>query len=177
MALQRCWVRSVAALLRDGESSAGAEWASEALRSLDKRTHRVAALRAFAQSISYALRIRGTHPSGIAYEELLRILAEQGRDFTADSRRLRDHVAYALVEQFGSDQRAPGTQQLRQIAAAAILEWVLARIESGQRDVPIKANAAAYRAWKRRNAAYSRVGMKTGALRDALRDKGRVAVR
>lgn len=131
----------------------------------------------FARSLSYSLRVRGVHPSGVTYEALLGYLAEQGRDFTADSPRLREHVAYALVEQFGSDARAPGTQQLRQIAAAAILEWVLARIESGQRDVPIAPNERRYRAWKRVHAPYSRVGMRTGALRDAIRDKGRVAIR
>ena len=133
-------------------------------------------LRAIAQRLTYVLRIPGTHPSGIAYADLVAILAAQGRDFTADSPRLRAHVAYALVEQFGGDTRVPGLPQIKQIAAAAIIEWFVARIDSGQRDVPIKPNDPAYRAWKRKHAAYSVPLMRTGALRNRVRDNATVTV-
>jgi hypothetical protein len=132
-------------------------------------------LTAFARRLQYTLRIPGTHPSGISYEELFEILANQGRDFAADSPRLREHIRYALREQFGTG-RAPGKAQLRQIAEAAIIEWIVARIDSGLRDVPIKPNESSYRRWKVRNAAYSRVGMRTGALRDRIRDNARVKI-
>jgi len=130
----------------------------------------------FASSLSYALRVPGTHPSGIAYDRLIEILKRQGRDFTADSDRLREHVRVALIEQFAGARRPPGMAQLKQFAAAAALEWMLARIESGLRDVPIKSNAPAYRAWKRAHAPYSAPLMRTGALRDRVRDYGRVKV-
>ena len=132
-------------------------------------------LRAFARRLSYVLRIPGTHPSGLSYEELFGILARQGRDFGADSPQLRGHIARVLEEQFGSG-RPPGRAQLRQIAEAAILEWILSRIETGLRDVPIRPNDPAYRRWKVRNAAYSRVGMRTGALRNRIRDNARVKI-
>lgn len=169
---------AVAAWVEDLLGSAAAPKAKPAKRKPEAPAVNLRpALRAFAQKLSYTLRLPGAHPSGIAYQKLLAILAEQGRDFLADSRRLREHVAYALLEQFGDDKRPPGPPQLRQIAAAAILEWVLARLEGGQRDVPIKPNDPAYRAWKRRNANYSRPGMSSGALRDALRDDATVTVR
>lgn len=160
------------------------EWVNDLLGSAAPKVRAAAAiansrpaLKTFAQRLTFSLRVPGAHPTGLAYDELLGILERQGRDFAADSKRLREHVAYALVEQFGDDRRPPGVTQLRQIAAAAILEWVLTRLEMGNRDVPIKPNDPAYRAWKKRNTAYSAVGMRTGALRNALRDKGRVTVR
>jgi len=168
----------------DTAPDAMVEWVNDLLGSAAPRVRSAAAaanprpaLKAFAQRLTFTLRVPGAHPSGLAYDELLRILADQGRDFAADSTKLRDHVARALVEQFGDDRRPPGLTQLRQIAAAAILEWVLTRLEMGNRDVPIKPNEPGYRAWKQRNANYSRPGMRSGALRDQLRDKGRVAVR
>jgi len=132
-------------------------------------------LTAFARRLQYTLRIPGTHPSGISYEELFEILANQGRDFGADSPRLREHIRYALREQFEGG-RPPGKAQLRQIAEAAIIEWIVSRIETGLRDVPIKPNDPKYRRWKMKNAAYSRVGMRTGALRDRIRDNARVKI-
>jgi hypothetical protein len=132
-------------------------------------------MRAFADRLRFTLRIPGTHPSGLSYEELFDILAAQGRDFGADSPQLRGHIRYALREQFDGG-RAPGRAQLRQIAEAAILEWIVSRIEMGLRDVPIRPNDPKYRRWKMRNAAYSRVGMRTGALRDRIRDRARVSI-
>jgi hypothetical protein len=65
---------------------------------------------------------------------------------------------------------------MRQIAEAAIIEWILHRIEDGRRDVPIAPNNAAYRRWKMKHAAYWRVGMRTGALRDRIRFRARVKI-
>lgn len=169
--------------LRDAPSALS-EWvdslleqAAEKPRAKERHADNRVALRTFARTLHFALRVPGAHPNGPAYDTLLGYLAAQGRPFAADSSKLRDHVAYVLIEQFGDAKRAPGAAQLRQFAAAAILEWVLARLESGQRDVPIAPNAPAYRAWKRKHANYSRPGMSSGALRDAIRDKGRVTVR
>jgi hypothetical protein len=66
--------------------------------------------------------------------------------------------------------------QVRQFAESAILDWILNRLERGLRDVPIKPNDPAYRRWKQKHAAYSRVGMRTGALRNRIRDNARVKV-
>jgi len=141
------------------------------------RSETTARIDAFAARLSYALRVPGTHPSGLSYDALIAILAAQGRDFTADSERARDHVRIVLREQFAGSTRPPGLAQLKQFAAAALLEWMLARIESGLRDVPIKPNDPVYRAWKRKHAAYSVPLMHTGALRNRVRDHGRVEVK
>lgn len=166
------------------DSSAAARWAvasldaaSEAPRVRDARAQQRVVYEAFARALSYSLAVPGVHPSGLRYDDLLRILAEQGRDFTADSTRLRDYVAAGLASEFKDARRPPGVTVLRQFAGALILEWVLNRLEGQLRDVPIKPNAPAYRAWKRRHANYSATGMRTGALRNVLRDKARVIVR
>lgn len=142
----------------------------------DARAAQRAIYERFAKALSYSLRVPGVHPSGVRYEDLLGYLAEQGRDFTADSTRLREYVARGLKAEFDDARTPPGVAVIRQFAAALILEWVLNRLEGQLRDVPIKPNAPAYRAWKRKHAAYSAVGMRTGALRDQLRDKARVRV-
>lgn len=142
---------------------------------IQQRQHE-AALRSFAQTLQFALRVRGRHSGGVSYEQLLGILAAQGRDFAADSPKLREHVAKGLVEEFGADKRMPAREQLRQIAGALILEWILNRLERSLRDVPIRPNDGAYRAWKRRNARYSAPGMRSGELRNAIRDSGRIKI-
>lgn len=131
---------------------------------------------AWARRISYTLRVPGTHPSGLPYDALLEILAAQGRDFTADSLRLRAHIINVLREQFASSKRPPGMAQLRQFASAAILEWILARLEGQLRDVPIRSLDPEYRARKRAAGEYVAPGMRTGALRDRIRDHGVVRI-
>jgi hypothetical protein len=147
----------------------------EASARTQQRLHE-ASLRSVASTLQYALRIRGHHSSGISYQKLVGILAAQGRDFAADSRRLRDHVAKGLVEEFADDARAPSRESLKQVAGALILEWVLNRLERNLRDVPIRSNASAYRAWKRKHSKYSAPGMRSGELRDALAESGRIAI-
>tara|TARA_R110000868_G_scaffold62436_1_gene188645 strand:+ start:291 stop:719 length:429 start_codon:yes stop_codon:yes gene_type:complete len=134
-----------------------------------------AQLRAFARSLQYVMRIPGSH-GAISNEDLFDILAQGGRDFGADSPRLRAYITEALVAQFAGDKRMPGQAQLRQIASAAIVEWVVMRFENMLRDVPIKPNASAYRAWKREHATYTAPGMRTGALRTAIKERGRAKI-
>lgn len=135
------------------------------------------ALRRFARTLEYAFRLAGRHPSGPTFEELLGYLADGGRDFTADGPKLRAFVLRELLEDFGDARRVPSVARMRTTASAAIAEWVTFRIEMGKHDVPIKPNSAEWRAFKRRAGLYTRVGMATGALRDAVRDRGRAVVR
>lgn len=135
------------------------------------------ALRTFARNLTYSLHVPGSHPGGIAYDDLLDVLASQGRDFTADSTKLRDYVERGLLAEFAGDTTPPSASERRQIAAALVLRWILNRLESQLRDVPIKSNDATYRAWKRKHARYSAPGMRSGALRDAIKRHGEVTVR
>ena len=133
------------------------------------------ALRTFARNLSFALRVPGVHPSGIHYDELLDILAAHGRDFAADSDRLRKHVEQGLLDEFHG--KTATASERRDVAAALILQWVLSRLEGQLRDVPIASNASTYRAWKRKNARYSAPGMRSGALRDAIKSRGQIQIR
>lgn len=142
-----------------------------------QQRHVEQALRTFARKLTYSLHVPGSHPDGISYDDLLDVLASQGRDFTADSTKLRDYVERGLLEEFAGDTTPPSASERKQIAAALVLRWILNRLESQLRDVPIKSNHAAYRAWKRKHARYSAPGMKSGALRDAIKRHGEVTVR
>lgn len=132
--------------------------------------------RDFAKQLSWSLHVPGTHAGGVAYNTLLDYLAEQGRDFTADSRPLRAHVRLKLQARFEGYQRAPNATELKREAAAAILEWVLARFDRKVRDVPIKANAPEYIRWKVQHDKRTVPGQSSGELRDAIEDRGRVEV-
>lgn len=132
--------------------------------------------RAFAQQLSWSLHVPGQHAGGVSYDELLGYLAAQGRDFLADSRSLRAHVKLRLQARFEGYQRAPNATELKREAAAAILEWVLARFDRKVRDVPIKANSVLYIKWKIHHDLDSRPGQATGELRDAIESDGDVTV-
>lgn len=132
--------------------------------------------RAFAKQLDWVLHVPGQHAGGPSYEQLLGYLAEQGRNFLADSRSLRAHVKLKLQLKFEGYQRAPNATELKREAAAAILEWVLARFDRKVRDVSIKANAPAYIALKVAQHKRNVPGQRTGELRDAIEDRGRVEV-
>lgn len=141
-----------------------------------KQRERVeAALKRFARSLTYALHVPGTHPSGLSYDALLDILAAQGRDFTADSKRLRAYVEQGLLAEF--DGAMPSARERNEVAAGLVLRWILNRLEGQLRDVPIKPNDGRYRAWKRGHTRYSAPGMRSGALRDAIKRRGEITVR
>lgn len=132
--------------------------------------------RDFAKRLEWSLHVPGSHTGGVAYDTLLGYLAEQGRNFLADSRSLRAHVKLKLQLRFEGYQRAPNATELKREAAAAILEWVLARFDRKVRDVPIKANDPAYLAMKVAQHKRNVPGQRTGELRDAIEDRGRVEV-
>lgn len=122
------------------------------------------------------MHVPGMHRSDVSYDDLLGYLAEQGRDFTADNRTLRAHVKQALLLRFEGFQRAPNLTELREVAAAAIVEWVVMRFDRKVRDVDIKPNNQTYLRWKSREGYGTTPGVKTGELRDAIERRARVKV-
>lgn len=159
-------------MLRDGTGRARAVDVSSREDAAD--VERV--LKRFARTLEYTFRVAGRHPSGPSFEDLLEYLADQDRDFTHDSPKLRAFVLRKLVEDFGDARKVPSVASLRVTASAAIAEWVTLRIEMG-RDADLRPLSAAYRAFKRRAGLYARVGMATGSLRNAVRDRGRAVIR
>lgn len=130
----------------------------------------------FATSLAWSLHVPGSHTSGPSYDELLGYLADQGRDFRADSLGLRRHVKQALIEAFGAGRTVPTRKALADASAAAILEWLVGRIENRVNDVRIKRNESRYAHWKARHGLDSRPGIATGELLGAVKDDGEVAV-
>lgn len=134
--------------------------------------------REFAKQLSWTLHVPGTHSGGgPTYNALLGYLAEQDRDFTADTKSLRAHVRLKLQLRFESRvAKVPTVAEMRVVAADAILEWVLGRMDRKVRDQFIRANDVEYGHWKRRVGLDTRPGQATGELRAAIKDRGRVKV-
>lgn len=133
-----------------------------------------AALRAFAASLGFELTIPGGHPGGISNQDLFDLLAERGWDWGANTKRLRDHVRVALLAEFDGADAVPLRIEVERVAADAILTWVAARLDGRATDVARPALSDAYRKAKRRRYQIGRAGTASGALRDAVLEKGRV---
>ena len=124
------------------------------------RTQAEAAVAQFAQQLSFALRIPGRHYSGLSNQDLFDILAAQGRDFAANTRPLRDHVAKVLRDVFVDGDEPVTDASLKQYASDAILEWIVARFEGKQHDVSMRALS---RSWLRPAIARSATSSATSA--------------
>lgn len=133
-------------------------------------------LATFARELEYDLRIPGRHSEGPTYNKLLEYREAEGRPFAKDTRTLRERVRRALQEEFTETQRAPTLADLKRVAAGAILETVVLRVEEQGFDVRIKPNRQTYMRWKAREGFDTRAGIRTGEWLDALRDAGRVKI-
>jgi len=125
----------------------------------------------FATSMRFAVSVPGRHYSGLANEELLTILAGQGRDFLADTSELRVHVREKIEDALGTDWNE---REARDIAADAVREWIVQRFERQGVDVDLAPLNDVYRRWKSRSRYSTMIGIKTGALLGAVK---RAAVR
>jgi hypothetical protein len=156
---------------RHGEPRARAE------RRRSLRAELTSKIKTFARSLTWSLRIRGQHYSGLGNQELFDILAAQGRDFGADTSQLRTHVANALIQTFAQSAYVPLMIDLEDAAADAILEWIVMRFNGEVRDVRLKRLSKNYREWKQRHGLSARVGVAHGDLRENVADFGHVKVR
>jgi hypothetical protein len=139
-----------------------------------RRLHALAAL--FVRRMEYRFHIPGGHYSGLSNQELYEILAAQGRDFAAPSRRLDEHVRLTILSEFEGFTAPPSINALKQTAAMAIAEWVITRWEGRVRDVAIRRLPQGKGTWferKRRLGLDLRVGIAkgdNGGLLEAARD-------
>jgi hypothetical protein len=136
-----------------------------------------AAIERFTKTMEFSLHVPGGYRSGVSFDEVLGYLADRDKDFAADSKRLRERVKAALMAEYENSDAIPLSLEFRETAAEAILSTIVARIDNKLRDVPIAANASSYSRWKLAHGFDSRVGQRTGKLRDAINDRGRVTVR
>lgn len=134
--------------------------------------------RLFAQSLEYEVKIAGNHPTPrskkgasrtLSNQDLFAILARQGRDFAKNSRSMRAAVLRDIRTALEGTQRIPKEDQLKRIAAVAILNRILERMDGFAEDVRIRNLTPAYAKAKMR-AGYVNlpIGTRTGWLRNAV---------
>ena len=128
--------------------------------------------RLFAQSLEYELEIPGVHGpsrSGLTNQQLFEILAAQGRDFAKNSRSMRAAVLRDIRVALEGTQRIPKEDQLKRIAAIAILNRVLERMDGLAEDVKIRNLTTRYaRAKMAAGYVNQPIGTRTGWLRNAV---------
>ncbi len=120
----------------------------------------------FAGAFHWALSIPGTHYSGLTNQHLLEIMEANGRPFASDTPQLRDHVRARLLAAFASAdwERSRAVD----IAARAVREWIVRRLDEQGLDVELKPLNADYAHWKQAHGYSSQIGRKTGAWRGSL---------
>ena len=109
-----------------------------------------AAIRRLTSSLRFRLVIPGTHYSGLTNQDLLLVRQREGRDFAANTAALRRYVGTFLRITLEGARRLPTVAEFEALQSAAILEWILKRIDYEVRDVPIPLLTPAY---ARRKAA------------------------
>lgn len=126
-------------------------------------------LRDYAARLEFALDIPGEHYSGLSNNDLLAVRQREGRPFADNNATLRRHVRTELQLRFGTARVYPSPLAVEAAARTAILEWILARLNGGLRDVRIKTLNVDY-AKTKQAAGYAGqpVGVRTGAWREAL---------
>lgn len=134
-----------------------------------------AAIRRLSPSLDFVLRVPGTHYGGLTNQELLEVLAANGRDFAANNATLKRHVATVVSLALEGATRLPTQHEVDKLREAATLEWILKRLNYEVRDVRIKMNTNDYQKLKRKAGFDGPVGVRTGALREAVQ-KARVVL-
>lgn len=136
-----------------------------------------AAIRQFVAKLptAFEITVPGMHSGGISHAELLRILAESGRDFLAQTIQLSQAVKLSLMRAFASSNTMPTLSQLQNTASVAILDHVEKRFNRGNGDVIMQPLTADYRTQKaRKGRAAQPIGVATGELRAAFSRSAKV---
>ncbi len=125
------------------------------------------------RGLDFGIDVPGTHYSGLAYNHLLSILADQGKDFAANTATLRRHAATVCRLTFEGATRLPTTTEIENVISAAVIDWIKKRFRYEVRDERIRLNTNAYQHAKRKAGFSGPVGVRTGALLEAV-DRARV---
>jgi hypothetical protein len=136
-----------------------------------------AAIRRFSESLSFSVNFPGRYRSGPTFDAVLGYLADMDKNFAADSKTLQNRVRIALMSEYEDADAIPLALEFRETAADAILATIIARFENRLRDVGIASNRDEYTRAKVKAGHDSRVGIRTGALLQAIKDRGRVTVK
>lgn len=135
------------------------------------------AITAAVRGAEMELDVPGRHYSGLTYNELLAILAAQGRDFGYVNKTMRHAVLADLLARYEDSRRMPTQRDLRTAISAAAVAWVVKRLEWVVRDVRIRGLTDRYRERKAKDGfGDNPIGVRTGALRDRVESAGRMRV-
>jgi hypothetical protein len=143
---------------------------------LDLRRENRQTILAFVRDFEFHVEVPGSTEGGFPYDELLDVLEEAGRDFRADSRRLRDFVKIELLREFEDYPKRVTSTQLSQFADPIIIEWICKRFDLGGVDVRLTRLSPEYARRKRREGWDSRIGIRTGGLRGTIESDGHAVV-
>lgn len=137
------------------------------------------AVKARVRGVSWRLAVGGTHPgSDISYDELLDVLASQGRDFRAETSAMDRAVLAEVQTTFETLGRLPLMREIDEAIGHAVLAWIVKRFEGKVRDEPLRRLTLAYARRKKRDGYGGRpIGTRTGALALRVAEFGRVIVR
>lgn len=125
-------------------------------------------IRGLARSLDFRLEIPGTHYSGLTNQQLLDVRIREGRPFDANNATLRRHVGTFLRLALEGARRMPSDAEFEHLMQAAVLEWIIARIDYKVRDVRIRLLTNAYQKRKRAAGFSGPPGVRTGAWLDAV---------
>lgn len=136
------------------------------------------AIRDAVRGVEVALQVPGVHYSGLTYDHLLAILADQGRDFDATTPAMRKHMAAEVTIQFENAVTPPTARELKAALAEAALGWIVRRFAGRVRDEHLTALTIPY-ARAKRKAGYGRnpIGVRTGALAARVESFGKVKLK
>lgn len=126
----------------------------------------------FMRDMEWDLTVPGQHYSGLSNQQLLEILAGQGRDFAEDTDELRKHVSDVLRSKF---RKVWDPDEAGSVAQDAILAWIVDRFESQGPDISLTPLSINYAAWKAAKGLDSRIGIAQGRLLRAVR-KARITI-
>jgi hypothetical protein len=137
----------------------------------------VRSIAAIGRGFRVALEVPGRHYSGLTYDELLAILADQGRDFAATTTAMRRAVLAEVTARFENTRRAPTDAAIRDALAEAALAWIVRRFAGKVRDEHLRALTIPYARRKAKDGYGGEpIGTRTGALAARVADYGRVTL-
>ena len=117
----------------------------------------------------WRVRVPGEHTGGISHEDLLDVLASQGREFLSNTVQLALAVSAALRRRWLGSSTMPTLEQLRETAEPALLDHVERRFERGNGDIAVTPLTPRYAALKRaRGRGAQPIGVASGELRRAV---------
>jgi hypothetical protein len=134
----------------------------------------ISSIKEFVKSFSFELIMPGTHYSGLSNQELLELFQENDRDFAQDTPELRSYAVERMAASLAGKQR--DDDAAGELAASAIKDWIVGRIEEQGRDISLKALSPAYRASKVAAGFDPRIGIRKSKWFKTIKSKGYVRI-